>query len=249
MLLVFFTNNKNVTIKTINTPMALFLVVHPRYNDVQIGLFNNSELVDVVADDNKKISKNFLYLISHLLLDHHTTLQDLSFISAHQGPAPFTTLRVALACVNGLGFATQVPLIGVNGLEAFLREWHFSNQTVTIALLNAFCQELYYGIYNPFDDVLSFGSGRADHILDDISRTYTGHVNVIGNGVPLYSPLINQYFDARVTIPDPLPEMVSLIAIGSEAFKKWQNHQTSHQLMPIYIKRTITPQETCQPTG
>ncbi len=42
---------------------------------------------------------------------------DLAFIAAHQGPAPFTTLRVCLTTVNGFAFATGMPLIGINGLQ------------------------------------------------------------------------------------------------------------------------------------
>ena len=57
-----------------------------------------------------------------MLKQHALTFSGLAFIAAHQGPAPFTTLRVCLTTVNGFAFATQVPLIGVNGLKELVDE-------------------------------------------------------------------------------------------------------------------------------
>lgn len=230
--------------------MTNFLVIHTRYNDVQIGLFRNLELIDSITDESKKVSKNFFYSIESIIQKHNISLGDISFIAANQGPAPFTTLRVCLASINGLAFATKLPLIGVNGLEVFLQE--YTNKNITVALLNAFNKEVYYGISKPENKTISIGSGPAIDVIQNIANQYsTGQIEFIGNGITLYSNEINQYFNNRATLPDPLPESVSLRYLAKEALKKWANkddHKTS--LMPIYLKEssaklTIHIQSSC----
>jgi tRNA threonylcarbamoyladenosine biosynthesis protein TsaB len=46
------------------------------------------------------------------------TLRDLSLLAVGLGPGPFTGLRVGLATIEGLAFATGLPVVGVSGLEA-----------------------------------------------------------------------------------------------------------------------------------
>lgn len=215
--------------------MTKFLVIHTRYKDVQIGLFNNNKLIDVTADDNKKISKNFLYLTNELLLKNNINLCELNFIAAHQGPAPFTTLRVSLASVNGLAFATHIPLVGVSGLKTFLNEYK-SNVNLTVALLNAFCKEIYYGIFDPETQEISIGYAPAQEFIKNIADIFNGNITFIGNGVDLYREFVYQYLDNRAIILDPLPEMVSLKALGEEAFIEWQNNKCVEQIMPLYLK-------------
>lgn len=213
--------------------MPLFLAVHTRYSDVQLGLFHNTELIDSVTQDSKKISRDFLYLMQDLLQKHAVKFADLSFIAAHQGPAPFTTLRVALASVNGLAFATPLQLVGVDGLQAFLHEHaqHYTNTTL-VALLNAFCQEVYYGIRKHTPET---GYCSINALLEQLAEQPTTFT-FIGNGAELYRDRIEHVLGSRATISNPLPMLVSLNTIGQIALTQWQNNLTHKQLMPIYIK-------------
>ena len=210
----------------------MFLAIHARYKNVEIGLFKEGFLVDNVSDDNKKVSQNLLIIIKELLEKHTLDIRDLEFLAAHQGPAPFTTLRVCLASINGLGFATKLPLIGVNGLNSLLDEYRKSDQ-VTIALLNAFCQEVYYAIADPQIPDPIIGFAPAEDFIQKLSRQYT-KVYFIGNGALLYKEIINEAFGTRAFIEEV--DLVSLEMIGKEAWKRWQEKKVDEQLMPVYLK-------------
>ena len=69
-----------------------------------------------------------------MLKNSRLTFRRFAFVAAHQGPAPFTTLRVCLTTVNGFAFATGVPLIGVNGLQELIVQ-HKRADSITVALL------------------------------------------------------------------------------------------------------------------
>lgn len=229
--------------------MSTFLTIHTRYTDVQFALFKDAQLIDWTSDESKKVSKNFIPLMKELFKRNKLTLQDLAFIAAHQGPAPFTTLRVSLASVNGLAFATHLPLVGVNGLETFLEEHHHKHY-VTIALLNAFCQDVYYGIYDPQAKIISINYGAAENIIKTQAEKYQENVFFIGNGVELYKPIIQEYFGTRAHIPEPLPTVASLHSIGITAYKKWQEKtDIAQQLMPLYLKShsAVLNLSGCQP--
>ena len=46
------------------------------------------------------------------------TLGDVTLLAVGLGPGPFTGLRVGLATIEGLAFATGLPVVGVSGLDA-----------------------------------------------------------------------------------------------------------------------------------
>lgn len=213
--------------------MAVFLTIHARYKDVQWGIFRGTELVEAGADDSKKVSKNFLHLLDRLLKKNKLAFSELSFIAAHQGPAPFTTLRVCLATVNGFSFATGIPLIGINGLEALIDDYK-SSQHTTLVLLNAFCQEVYYALHDPATDSISYGYAPAESYIRNIADTCSGQITFLGNGSQLYAELIRDLFGERAKFSSH--DLVSLESIAQRALTRWNSHETSEQLMPVYLK-------------
>src|SRR3990170_4281291 len=125
--------------------MTLFLSIQNTYEAIEIALFKDDQLVAALKEDKSRASKELIPLIAYLLLRARITMKDLAFIAVNQGPGPFTTLRVVIATVNGLSFATNVPLVGIDSLDAFLEEYKNSEHP-TIILLNAFNNDVYYAI-------------------------------------------------------------------------------------------------------
>lgn len=215
--------------------MAVFLTIHARYKDVQWGLFRDDLLIDAAADESKKISKYFIDQLDRLLAKNKLEFSELSFIAAHQGPAPFTTLRVCLATVNGFAFATGIPLIGINGLEAFI-EKHTSPSQITVVLLNAFSQEVYYALHDPTANTIFYGYAPAEAYLKEISTKYAGPITFLGNGSTLWKDSIQNLFGDRASFEPE--ELVSIETIGQKALTRWQKKETSTQLMPVYLKNS-----------
>ena len=118
--------------------MINFLVFNVRYSDVEIALYRDQSCAKKIVTSTKKISSEILYIIEDIVKTHNIKFNELSFICANQGPAPFTSLRVVLTTINGINYSTSIPLIGINGLEALLKE--SKSQYITVGLLNAFCQ-------------------------------------------------------------------------------------------------------------
>jgi tRNA threonylcarbamoyl adenosine modification protein YeaZ len=220
--------------------MAFFLTVHARYHDVQWGLFDGNKRIISTADESKKISKHFIETLDRMLKKSNLSLSDLSFIAVHQGPAPFTTLRVCLSTVNGIGFASGLPLIGVNGLEALLDEHTIpGDQNITIALLNAFSHDVYYALYDPKSSLRSLGYAQGEKFLTLLKEQYQGPLTFLGNGCTLYEKSIVSLFGTQAQVK--AIDMVSLEQIAQNAYAKWKKNDTQNEIMPIYLKEYSIP--------
>src|SRR5471030_2525471 len=98
--------------------MKHYLSIQNTYTHVEMALFQDGQLINWVSEDKLRASKHFILLIAGLLQEHQIKFSDLSFVAVNQGPGPFTTLRVVIASVNGLSYATKIPLVGIDALDA-----------------------------------------------------------------------------------------------------------------------------------
>lgn len=253
------------------------LVLQSTYDQIEIGLVIDGQLGTQINLNKAQASSQILLAIDQLLQAHRCKVTDLQFIAANLGPAPFTSLRVVIATVNGLCFATGVPLIGVNGLQAFVTEFapdtgqsnvsashphhgpskisdsglvpaphpvmvsDLAPSATTLALLNAYNQDLYYGILDPAG-VFSSGWGKAEQLLPMLAQQLqvagVMQLNLIGNGVSLCAAQIAQVFaDFAVVTNSLVPQYCSLARVSQLAQQLYldpANH--SVQLQPLYLK-------------
>jgi tRNA threonylcarbamoyladenosine biosynthesis protein TsaB len=149
----------------------------------------------------------------------------LTFIGVHSGPAPFTTLRVGIATANGLGFATGLPLVPVNGLQTL--SMLYPEYTV---LLNAFCDDVYVGKKG------TVSCQNIDAFLREESKI-AEQVTYIGNGAHLHEQKIKDILGDSAKILADYPYEAALNDIAHAAYAKWQNEQDiQKQVIPTYLK-------------
>lgn len=217
--------------------MAYYITLSNTYELVQLGLFHNGHLIDSLSDDKVYVSKNIVILIQELLSKNSLSLADLSFIAANQGPAPYTTLRVVLATVNGLRFSTGIPLVGLDGLELFAQEFADNCFAQTVILHNAFNKELYYALATN-QGIIIKGYGSVNHVTELVKKHFpNGVIRFLGNGYKLHKELIDKSFGCTVYVPESMPTHPSLAYLGAQAYHQWTNQSSqATQLLPLYLK-------------
>jgi len=216
--------------------MSYSISVQHTYDSIELALFNETTNLETITKPKTAASAQIIPCINQLLEQHNLSYTDLSFVGVNQGPGPFTTLRVVIATVNGLAFAQPyVPLVAVNGLEALLYEQY--EQYPTVALLNAFNNDVYAGILT--QDIVAITCGPIDTILNDIDDTLsdTKKIKFVGNGVSLHYKHIIKLFGSQAYIPSSVPATCSIQQIGMMAIKYWhaQEHITN-KISPLYLK-------------
>lgn len=217
--------------------MALFLVVQNTYDSVEIALYDGMQSLETKTESKLHASKNLVVHINQLLTNNKLSINDINCIIANQGPGPFTTLRVVITTVNGLAYATLIPLIGVNSLKALLAEHTNPQYPITVALLNAFGKDVYYAIEKE-GKVIEFASANSNELIEKLAEQFPNQiVRFIGNGAALYKTTIQAVFENNAFIPDPIPETASIAQIAKMGIEKYHNKQElQKQLLPIYLK-------------
>jgi len=236
--------------------MISFLAIQATYQNVNIGLFNDSTMLQHVTIPNIYASKQLILVIDGLLKTSNTQLKDLSCIMASQGPAPFSTLRTVLTAANAIQFACALPLIGVDGLRAIAQEYHNPNYPHTITLLDAFNNDVYFCI----PDSISNNNGDNNDLqnLYDICY-YTGYCNIntfiaqvatlqqtkkdrlfpirfVGSGSLLHKHAIEAHIPTSY-VQDSTHSACSLSYIGLMGLKTWKKNISTSQLLPLYLKK------------
>jgi tRNA threonylcarbamoyladenosine biosynthesis protein TsaB len=175
--------------------MNKFLAIQNTYQNVQFAIFDGQELRTQCSIDKKEASKLLVPKLANLLDQQQIRLTNLHFIAVNQGPGPFTTLRVIIASMNGLGFASNIPLIGVDAFDAMQSEWQDNKYPTTITLFNAFAGEVYFAITQRKKTTLK-GYQCIDALLEQCAEL-PGTIQFIGNGASLYHKKIVERLNNR----------------------------------------------------
>ncbi len=216
--------------------MTYFLAIQNTYTHVQMGVFYGSKPIATTEIDKKDASKECINALAKLLANSSVPFNNLSFIAVNQGPGPFTTLRVVIATVNGLGLTQKIPVIGINALEALLSEYANQPTPNKVALLNAFAHDLYFGIQTA--NFIETGCTSAASCFLEISQKIPqGPILFLGNGILGNEQFLNATFGNRAQFLPVNPETVSLNHIAKIGLENWHNKQNvQYQLQPLYYK-------------
>lgn len=218
-----------------------FLALHHDYQTTYVGLFDGSTLRDHRACENKQASKQLCVIIDEILQRNNLTLKQCSFLAANQGPGPFTTLRVIIACLNGIAYATNLPIIGVNGIETFVQEQHDPAYFYTFALCNAFCNDVYYAMIDAKKTAMAVGCVHYEDIITMLQHLPVHNIKLVGNSADAKRVELSMRLGNKIAIPEPCPTAASLEAIGRQAYQQWCETKTgTNQLLPLYFKNSST---------
>ena len=218
--------------------MTKFISVQNTYQTLELGLFDNTALVDIRFAKNQQASREFIPLLQDLFKHNNQSLQELSCMVVNQGPGPFSTLRVVIASVNGISFSTNIPLIGIDGLDSFIMQYSDSSYPYTVVLLNAFNYDVYFALQQPGQPVIK-GYKKIDQLLYKLVKTIPRQtIRFLGNATKIYQDRVRAQFNDRAHIPSPLPSFCSIEQVARVGLQKWKKQEgITNKLLPLYLKQ------------
>ena len=181
-----------------------------------------------------------------LVADDGATLDDVQLLAVGLGPGAFTGLRVGLATMQGLAFATGLPIVGVSGLDALAVAAHRAvadRDRVIGVWLDAGRQEVFAARYR-VDPRAAFGvtavgdpiSARPGAVLDKWRAAGDPMPVVwIGGGAMTYAAEVKSSGSAVRILETPL--LAPLVAEVGEQIKSANGSVAPHALRPLYIRR------------
>jgi tRNA threonylcarbamoyladenosine biosynthesis protein TsaB len=180
------------------------------------------------------------------------TLSDIDAFAVATGPGSFTGLRIGIATMQGLAFATGKPLIGISGFDALaeiacrLKPEAAGARIAT--WVDAWRGEVYAAVYDvvpPEDGHHPAGesSGIPRPIEPpvvahprDLLRGLAGHDTIfIGDGAVTFRDLIEEQMGGHARVADPAsPRLAAAIARLAAAQTEFP---APDAVRPLYVRR------------
>lgn len=179
-----------------------------------------------------------------LLTRHALRLTDIDLFGVAAGPGSFTGLRIGIATVQGVAFATGRPVVPVSALDARARRAAPDSPVPILGIwMDAQRHEVFAALWTGAgargDRLTSIGAasvGLPDEILARWLRIGDAPIAIAGEGALAYRDLLVPH-RSRVHLLEDLPPIAGEIArMAVEAFQAGQSVGPA-AIQPIYIRR------------
>lgn len=218
-----------------------FFSVQATYSHAQVSLFRDGDCIDTLHLNDQKASSHLIPSFQSLLNKHQLTIEDIGFIAIDQGPGAFTSLRTAIATVNGIAFTKKVRVIGIDGLDALMYEGQelvndLQKDTAFVALLNAYNNDVYFAISYPGSDTVEKGCVKIDVVSEMLVSGRHKKFVFFGNGAFLHEQILKTSLGEQACTFLPI-QTPSARTIGLRALKSLdEGGMLSDSLQPNYMK-------------
>ncbi len=130
--------------------MPLILSIETSTKTCSVALSKGGELVNCIRkkDESYSHAERLHLYISELFMGSEYQLGDLDAVAVSKGPGSYTGLRIGVSAAKGIAFALEIPIIGVDTLQAICLEYTGDTPDVFIPVMDARRQEVFYGVYN-----------------------------------------------------------------------------------------------------
>lgn len=203
--------------------------------------------VALLIDNEMKLShkiapmqqaKLILPMIDEILKDNNLTLNQLDALAFGCGPGSFTGVRIAISVMQGLAYATQVPLISVSSLAALAQAAYTDlGWKKLLVAIDARISEVYYGAYQINDQGIAELVGEeVVSAPEKVQFPQESDWYGVGNGWAVYPDQLqikpNSIDDTRL----PMASAVALLAKEKYQKQQWVSPDAA---VPVYLRDNV----------
>lgn len=206
------------------------------------ALYNEGEIVHQFQLAPREHTKLILKMAEQLLAQSGIALTELDGLAFGRGPGSFTGIRIATGVIQGLGFAADLPVVGVSTLASIAQAVSRDHQQQNVlATIDARMGGIYWGCYrlgdNPFIELV--GEERVT-APEDIALPEEHTFCVAGSAVKAYQAALEGQFTNRVShyFPDYLPTAETMVELAVADYQKGLA-VPAHQALPVYLRNNV----------
>ena len=191
-------------------------------------------------------AEKLLLLVDEVFKKAGLNFTDLDAVAVSQGPGSYTGLRIGVSTAKGIAYALDIPLMGINTLQAMAASQQVSPGDYVVAVLDARRNEVYTQSFGDSGQELSpieavvLEEGVFGSILEK------GRVYFVGDGVEKVKEEVksaNALFIADWAISLSAKNM-GILASEKHARQEWEDLS---YFVPNYLKEFKAIQSTKNP--
>ena len=184
---------------------------------------------------NKENSENLLSEIRLLLKENSFEFYDLEGVAFGTGPGSFTGVRVACGIAYGIAYAQNLPIVGINTLEAYAA---IHSKPHTISCIDARMNQVYIAGVEFIDNAFNFHGEMMVVDPDKLPDYQCSNPIIIGSGVRPYAKEIKKQYDHLNPIIDDQEYALAEI-IANLAKNRFAKDFNLAYAQPIYVRDKV----------
>ena len=227
--------------------MARILSIETSTSICSVAIHEQGELLALAEIMEPGVhAEKLVSLVDAVLKQANLRLVDLAAIAVSQGPGSYTGLRIGVSTAKGIAYALDIPLIGINTLQAMAASQSIAEGEYVVAVLDARRKEVYT---QTFGDSLQELSPTEAVVLEEGvfgSVLEKGKVYFVGDGVEKVKEEV-QHVNALFV--ENWESSLSAKNMGVLAFEKFarQEWEDLAYFVPNYLKEFKALQSTKNP--
>lgn len=215
----------------------LILLIETATSNCSVALSENGKIIAVKEANEQNIHASHITLFIHKLMKNTgKKYTDLKAVAVSKGPGSYTGLRIGVSTAKGLCYALDIPLLGVDTLEAMacglLLQNEISDSELLIPMIDARRMEVYTGVFKSNLELVEPVHAK---IIDEFSfdQLNKGNLILFGDG----STKFKQLFASKTNIEfkEYTNSATDLNQIAWRKFKNQDSEDTAY-FEPFYLK-------------
>ena len=190
---------------------------------------DNKLICEYTINTKKTHSQKLMPMIENMLGLSDLNVREIDAIAVCEGPGSFTGLRIGMATAKAIAHVNDIPVIGVNSLEALAANMNL-------------CDQVYTGRYQyegtKLVEIKEIGIQQIDELLEELAQSGEQWI-LVGEAVYKYEDKIREI--SNIEIPaasNNVTKAGSLCSVAKVKFDEGKDIFDCYTVNPLYIRKS-----------
>ena len=204
-------------------------------------LEDNKLICEYTINTKKTHSQKLMPMIENMLGLSDLNVREIDAIAVCEGPGSFTGLRIGMATAKAIAHVNDIPVIGVNSLEALAANMNLCDKKIC-SILDAQRNQVYTGRYQyegtKLVEIKEIGIQQIDELLEELAQSGEQWI-LVGEAVYKYEDKIREI--SNIEIPaasNNVTKAGSLCSVAKVKFDEGKDIFDCYTVNPLYIRKS-----------
>ena len=202
---------------------------------------DNKLIFEYTINTKKTHSQKLMPMIENMLGLSDLNVREIDAIAVCEGPGSFTGLRIGMATAKAIAHVNDIPVIGVNSLEALAANMNLCDKKIC-SILDAQRNQVYTGRYlyegTKLVEIKEIGIQQIDELLEELAQSGEQWI-LVGEAVYKYEDKIREI--SNIEIPaasNNVTKAGSLCSVAKVKFDEGKDIFDCYTVNPLYIRKS-----------